>query len=107
MQSKELPELFRVVVRDAALSPELNAGDELVFDRRLADAAAPGDLVLLRGTGGDHVARYLRERLPGQMKAHALNQAFDPLDLQADGLRVVAVCVEERRKRRQASGDAR
>lgn len=99
LMSAELPKVFRVTIRDTALAPELLVGDELVFDRDASDTAQPGDLVLLRDGAGNHYARILKERRPGERTAHALSQAFDPLDFAQDDLEVVGVCVEQRRKR--------
>lgn len=100
MQATDLPDQFRVVLRDAALAPDLLSGDELELDRRLP--ARPGDVVLLRGPDGQLLVRALQERLPGQLVAVAMNPAFAALDLEQHGLTVVAVAVAEIRRRRRS-----
>lgn len=97
LMSVQLPEKFRVELIDGVLAPHLQAGDELVFVK--SSAGRPGDLVLLRDAAGNHYARVLRERLPGQYVAHAPNPAYEPLDVQALELQIVGVCVEQRLKR--------
>lgn len=98
----ELPSTFRLELRDAALAPELQAGDEIVLRTDLQPQA--GDLVLLRDARGSFLVRELRQRLPGQFEAACPNPAFATLDLQSNGLIVVAVCVQEIRRRRRSEG---
>lgn len=91
---------FRVALPDAALAPDLMQGDELLIDATLQPA--PGDLVLVRDSAGNHYARVYRERRPGEWTAHALNPAFEPLPAEQYGLQVVGVCIGETRNRRRS-----
>ena len=100
LMKNDLPRQFRVALPDDAMAPDLNAGDEVVFDRTLTPEA--GDLVLVRDKAGHHYARTYRERLHGEWIAFAENDDFEPLDARAEGLHVVAVCVMEIRHRRRS-----
>lgn len=91
LMSQQLPEVFRVLLRDDVLAPILSTGDELVF-RRASEARA-GQLVLLRDREGNHFARVLRERLPGQYVAYSPNPAYEPLDVKALSLEIVGVLI--------------
>lgn len=99
LMSADLPAVFRVVLPDDALSPDLNAGDELVLDRSLQPAA--GDIVLVRDEAGHHYARVYRARRAGEWVAYAENDDFEPLDAQREQLTIVAVCVQQLRHRRR------
>lgn len=100
MQAEKLPSLFRVSLVDNALADELHAGDEVVIDTT-ANAAA-GDFVVVRDRDGQLYVRMYRERRAGEWSAHAMNPAFEPMESVRDGLTVVGVVVEERRKRRRS-----
>lgn len=102
MTTDHLQARFRVALTDDALAPGLRSGDELEFDRRLADAAEPGDLVLVRDREGHHYARFLRRRTSAQWSAAAANPAYEDLDVARDGLSVVAVCTVEIKRRRRS-----
>lgn len=100
MDAKELPSLFRLALVDNALADELHAGDEVVVDTSAKPAA--GDFIVLRDGAGALYVRMYRERRAGEWSAHAVNAAYDPMDSTRDGLSVVGVVVEERRKRRRS-----
>lgn len=99
LMSADLPAVFRVVLPDDALAPDLNAGDELVVDCTVRPTA--GDIVLVRDPAGHHYARVYRERRAGDWIAYAENDDFEPLDAKAEGLTIVAVCVQQLRHRRR------
>lgn len=84
-----LPEVFRTTVPDAALSPRVLPGTTVVLTRSLSPK--PGDGVLVRDAEGHHYLRVYREGRIGHWEAHAINEAFRPLDSVVDQLSVVAV----------------
>lgn len=84
-----LPLAFEVAAPDAAMAPKVPQGTVVKFERELE--ARPGDGVLVRDREGHHYLRIYREKRPGHWEAYAINDAYSPLDSQADGLTVVAV----------------
>lgn len=89
LSMKPLPEVFRTTVPDAALAPRVLPGTTVVLTRGLP--AKPGDGVLVRDAEGHHYLRVYREGRIGHWEAHAINEAFRPLDSVADQLSVIAV----------------
>lgn len=87
--------VFRLVLRDDALTPRLRAGDFVELTPGMQPR--PGDGVLVRDALGGHYVRIYRERRPGEWSAAPLNQAYDVLDAAACGLTVVAVVTGEGR----------
>lgn len=100
MMSEGVPELFTVALQDDALEPELYEGDDLVIDTSEAAKrqARPGCVAILVSEDGRPIARFLRERRPGEMTGHAVNAAYDPVDLKRDGFTIFGICIEARRK---------
>lgn len=96
LMSVQLPDVFRMKLRDDALAPKLYAGDELVFKKAAEGEAKAGQLVLLRDHSGNHIARVLRERLPGELVAWAPNDAYSPLDVGGLNLQVIGICIQQR-----------
>lgn len=99
MQS-ELTHEFQTELPDSSMAPELPSGARVIF---IAGAEpAPGDFVLVRDRHGNHYCREYKLQRPGVWQAHALNPAYLPLDVERDGLEVVAVFdgVRGRRSRR-------
>lgn len=84
-----LPLAFEVAAPDASMAPKVPQGTVVKFERELE--ARPGDGVLVRDREGHHYLRIYREKRPGHWEAYAINDAYSPLDSQADGLTVVAV----------------
>lgn len=84
-----LPLAFEVTAPDASMAPKVPQGTVVKFERGLE--ARPGDGVLVRDREGHHYLRIYREKRPGHWEAYAINDAYSPLDSQADGLTVVAV----------------
>lgn len=90
--SEHLPAVYTLEVLDDSMAPLLNPGDRAEFDRTAAISSSRRR-VLVRDNAGNHYIREYRERRPGIWQAVALNQAYLPLDSEADGLQVVAVMV--------------
>jgi len=89
--STELPAIFCVAIPDDSMAPRVRRGDVVRFSR--SELARPGDGVLVSDRAGAWFFRIYRERRPGEWEAHPLNAAYQPLDAQHDGLRVLAVLV--------------
>lgn len=99
--STGLPQRFSVEVPDHALAPELHAGDLVTIDCAVAPAA--GDLVLCRDFAGTMFLREYRVKRPGVWVAASLNNSFEPLHSDKEGLSCVGVVVEQTRRRRRSS----
>lgn len=89
LNSESLPEVFELSAPDASMAPKVPQGTLVKLERRLTPR--PGDGVLVRDREGHHYLRVYREKRPGHWEAYAINEAYSPLDSQADGLVVVAV----------------
>lgn len=87
--NKDLPPRFRVAAPDDSMAPRVRAGEVLEFQTGLP--ARPGDGVLVQDDAGHFYFRLYRERRPGHWEAHAISDAYQALDSQRDGLRVLAV----------------
>jgi hypothetical protein len=88
---KELPERFVLPLRDEALAPAYAAGTKGIFSTTAE--AKPNKIVLVADVDGNHYVRRIAERRIGQWQAVADGPGFQPLDFEADRLRVVAVMV--------------
>lgn len=88
--SSSTPDLFRAVLNDDALAPELPRGTEIVWTtRRLL---LPGRVVLVKDRRGQlHARRCHQGTAPGHWIAAASNSAYRSFDSTADGLTVIAV----------------
>lgn len=84
-----LPDVFKLAAPDTSMAPKVPQGTMVELTRSLAPR--PGDGVLVRDRDGHHYLRVYREKRPGHWEAYAINDAYSPLDSQADGLSVVAV----------------
>lgn len=80
---------FRVAMPDDSMAPRLRQGQVARFDRDLE--ARPGDAVLVQDDHGRTYVRMYRERRPGLWEAHPVNDAYQSLDSERDGLQLVAV----------------
>lgn len=89
MTTNPLPEVFKLAAPDTSMAPKVAQGTLVELDRSLTPR--PGDGVLVRDRDGHHYLRVYREKRPGHWEAYAINDAYSPLDSQADGLSVVAV----------------
>lgn len=87
--NKDLPPRFRVAAPDDSMAPRVRAGEVLEFQTGLPPR--PGDGVLVQDDAGHFYFRLYRERRPGHWEAHAISDAYQALDSQRDGLRVLAV----------------
>lgn len=84
-----LPDVFKLAAPDTSMAPKVPQGTMVEFTRSLQPR--PGDGVLVKDRDGHHYLRIYREKRPGHWEAYAINDAYSPLDSQADGLTVVAV----------------
>jgi hypothetical protein len=91
VSEKELPAVFEVQAPDDAMAPRVRVGQTIKFDRTIEPR--PGDGVLVRDASGAPYFRLYRAGRPGEWEAHALNEAYRPLDSVRDGLQVIAVLV--------------
>jgi transcriptional regulator with XRE-family HTH domain len=89
MTTAELPDVFKLAAPDASMAPKVPQGTMVEFTRSLSPR--PGDGVLVKDREGHFYLRIYREKRPGHWEAYAINEAYSPLDSQADGLAVVAV----------------
>ncbi len=85
----DLPQVYAVLMPDESMLPWLRPGDTVRFARGKTPAA--GDLVLVADAAGGAYVRTYRVRRAGQWQAQPLNEAFEPLDSQVDGLQVLGV----------------
>ena len=88
---KYLPAVFCISAPDDSMAPRVRRGDVLRFSS--TDKPRPGDGVLLQDREGVMYFRVYRERRAGDWAAQALNEAFQPLEAERDGLTVLAVLV--------------
>jgi hypothetical protein len=84
-----LPARFTVNMPDDSMHPFLRPGHTLRFARDEAPRA--GDWVLVSDSTGAAYVRVYRQRRPGYWQAAPLNEAYDALDSERDGLVVLAV----------------
>lgn len=80
---------FQTTMPDASMEPDIPRGARVIFIT--GAEPVPGDWVLCADSDSNLYLREMRQLRPGRWEAHALNQAFLPLDSERDGLRVVAV----------------
>lgn len=89
METVALPDVFKLAAPDTSMAPKVPQGTMVEFTRSLQPR--PGDGVLVKDRDGHHYVRVYREKRIGHWEAYAINDAYSPLDSQADGLTVVAV----------------
>lgn len=89
MGEDPLPAVFKLSAPDASMAPKVPQGTIVEFTRGLEPR--PGDGVLVRDSLGHHFFRQFREKRPGHWEAHAVNEAYRPMDSRDDNLSVVAV----------------
>ena len=87
----ELPAVFEVAVPDDTMAPRVRAGQVVKFDTR--ETPRPGDGVLVVDTNGEWFFRLYRQGRRGAWEAAAENVAYETLQAERDGLKVVAVLV--------------
>lgn len=83
------PSLFRVEMPDDSMAPRIRVGHVVRIDTTMHPRA--GDAALVRDNEGRHYVRLYRERRPGLWEAAPINQAYQPLQSDVDGLVVVGV----------------
>lgn len=93
MEATQLAQIFWTTLPDDSMAPRAPAGKKVCFDRRLKPQ--PGDGVLVKDAAGGVYFRIYRSGPAGRWKAAALNDAYDPLDSERDGLEVLAVLMAE------------
>lgn len=86
-----LPTRFEVLMPDDSMAPRLRLGQPITFSA--SEIPRPGDGVLVADGSGACYVRIYRQRTVDSWEAHALNEAFAPMDSQRDQLRVLAVLV--------------
>ena len=87
---RPVPEIFRTILTDDALSPEHPAGTEIVWTTRRK--AAPSRLILVKDRHGQIHARQCHQgRAPGHWIAAPINPAYVTFDSQEVGLELLAV----------------
>lgn len=91
MKTSSLPPEFKAAMTDDSMAPRVRAGDVLKFST--VAKPRPGDGVLVRDQTGALFFRQYRERRPGHWLAQPLNDAYQALDSEIDGLELVAVMV--------------
>lgn len=89
--SHDLPVSFLVTAPDDSMSPRILAGQTVAMDSSLSPRA--GDGVLVADEQGHWYLRLFKQRQPGVWEAHAINDAYQALTAQQDGLTVLAVVV--------------
>lgn len=90
MSSKHVPDIFRAVLQDDALAPDLPRGTEVVWTTRRR--VSPGRPMLLQDEHGQVHARMCHQgRTPGHWVAKGATDAFVAFDKHEPGLRVLAV----------------
>lgn len=86
-----LPDRFLVTAPDESMAPRILAGQTVALDSTLTPRA--GDGVLVADQQGHWYLRLFKQRQPGVWEAHALNDAYQAMTAQQDGLTVLAVVV--------------
>lgn len=88
----QLPNVYRLTLRDDSLAPDLRQGDYVELQRDLAGSAATGDWVLVRTARGEHLLREYIGLGGGEWAAAPVGQAGETVTSQS-GAVVVAVYV--------------
>jgi phage repressor protein C with HTH and peptisase S24 domain len=86
---ERLPDLLEATLQDDSMEPRFHAGQRVRFDKRVQPK--PGHGVLVADRAGRCFFRKYGGGLPARWKAHPLNDAYEPLDSERDGLQLVAV----------------
>lgn len=91
MNAADLPEVFRVEVPDDAMADRVMRGHLVEFSTKETPRA--GDLVLIEDATGTWYFRQYSPGAQGRFAAVARNSAYQTLDSERDGLKVLAVLV--------------
>jgi transcriptional regulator with XRE-family HTH domain len=91
MKTADLPEVFQVEVPDDAMADRVLKGHLVKFSR--AEAPRAGDGVLVEDAAGQWHFRQYSPGAQGRFAAVAKNSAYQTLDSERDGLKVIAVLV--------------
>lgn len=83
----DLPPLFSVRMPDDSMSPWVMRGDLVRFSRSRQPRA--GEIILCADGDGGWYARIYKPGRIGQWKAAPLNNDFDPLESERDGLELL------------------
>lgn len=89
--STPLPASFFVTAPDDSMAPRILAGQTIALDSTLVPRA--GDGVLVSDERNHWYLRLYKQRHAAAWEAHALNDAYQSMDAQRDGLTVLAVIV--------------
>jgi len=91
MKAADLPDVFQVEVPDDAMADRVLRGHLVKFDKRVEPRA--GDGVLVEDAAGAWFFRQYSPGAQGRFSAVAKNSAYQTLDSERDGLKVLAVLV--------------
>jgi len=91
MKAADLPDVFQVEVPDDAMADRVLKGHLVKFDTRVEPRA--GDGVLVEDASGSWFFRQFSPGAQGRFSAVAKNSAYQTLDSERDGLKVLAVLV--------------
>lgn len=91
MKAADLPDVFQVEVPDDAMADRVLRGHLAKFDTRVEPRA--GDGVLVEDASGTWFFRQFSPGAQGRFSAVAKNSAYQTLDSERDGLKVLAVLV--------------
>lgn len=89
--AETLPKTFVVTAPDDSMAPRIRAGQTVALDTSLTPRA--GDGVLVSDKAGNWYLRLYRQRSAIAWEAHALNEAYQAMDAERDGLAPLAVVV--------------
>lgn len=90
VNARPVPDVFRFVLADDALAPDLPKGTEVVWTTRRRPE--PGRLILLRDTHGQvHARRCHQGRAPGHWSARATNPVYVDFESDAPGITLLAI----------------
>lgn len=93
MEATKLAQIFWTTLPDDSMAPRAPAGKRVCFDRGMTPM--PGDGVLVADALGAVYFRLYRAGPAGRWTAAALNSAYQDLESERDGLRVLAVLKAE------------
>lgn len=91
LMTAELPHKFELAAPDDSMAPRVRSGQLVTFETGINPL--PGDGVLVVDGEGNRYLRQYRQKRPGHFEAHALNEAYQPMDSEQDRLTVLAVVV--------------
>ena len=77
-------------IKDDAMAPDLNSGDQAIIDRRHTDPGKSGAGVYVLHTQSGWVARAIEPIPPdGMLRVSSLNKAYEPYEIRGDRLHII------------------